>query len=328
MFKKLKATFFIFSISLAQSIFAQSVSTPIVGFQKSTLPANSLVGLGVPLLNPTIISGQVSSKSSAVIAIASASQIGSALDANQPYYVEVVSTNNNLVGSRFEVDVAATKTSNNGTITLVTSSIRNTSSPSATDLVGSTVQLRKHVTLDQIRRSISGTLTGDDSSASSADSLLVFSGVGFLTYWLGADLQSWYSNEDPDDHRFDVIAPGEGFLFRKKGSAASLVTTGTVRNNDYRQVLRAGFQLNAPGYPLSYSPDTLGAQQANGWQSNDQILIYSGVGFSQYSLDSDGAWTDGSTPDAYNSVVLVSSDAAFMTKMNQDVTDIETKPTQ
>jgi len=314
--------------SLFSQVFAQTVSTPIVGFQKSTLPANSFVGLGVPLLNPTIVSGTVSSKSSVTITVGGASQIGANLQADQAYYIEIVSTNNNLVGSRFEINVAATKASNNATITLLANSPRNTANPGTTDLVGANLQLRKHVTLNQIRQSITGTLTGDDSVSSNADTILVYSGVGFSIFWLGSDLQSWFSSEDPDDHRYHVIAPGEGFLFRKKGSAASLVSTGIVRGNDYRQVLKSGYQLNALGYPLVYSPDTLGASQSNGWQANDQILVYSGVSFNQYTLDPDGSWTDGSTPDAYNTTALVSSDSAFMTKLNQSVIDIETKPAQ
>jgi hypothetical protein len=46
------------------------------------------------------------------------------------------------------------------------------------------------------------------------------------------------------------------------------------------------------------------------------------------SLDPDGTSTDGSSPAAYNSSALVSSDSAFMTELNQPGIDIETKLTQ
>lgn len=304
----------------------QTVSTPIVGFQKSTLPANVYAGIGFPLLNQAVLSGVVSSKSSATITLSGSSAIGSQLQAGQPYYIEVTSNSNNLVGSRFDVNVGSTISANNSTIVLDAASPRNTANLSQTDITGATIALRKHVTLDQIRQSISGSLVGNDASANDADSIAIYNGVGFVSYWLGADLQTWNSSEDPDDHRFDVVAPGQGILFKKKGASASLVSSGSVRSNDYRQVLTAGFQFSAPGFPLQYSPNTLGASLANGWKAGDSILVYGGVGFSEYTLLSDDTWTDQASPDAFNAVNIVSGDGAFMTKMQSGVVDIETKP--
>jgi len=331
--KNMKKTNLLAVLTLAATpafLHAQTTSySEIVGYQNTDLPSTGYKGVGISLLNPSLVSGSVSAKSSAVITVSGASTIGSLLQTGQPYYVEVTSTNSPS-GNRFDVDVVATKVSNNGTITLDPNSVRNTASAASTDLVGSTIVLRKHVTLDQIRASITGTLVGNDDSPTYADAVYVFRGAGFVPYWLGADLQSWWSNDDPDDHRFDVIAPGQGILFRKRGSQGTLVSTGVVRNNDFLSVLGVGYQLNAPGYPKGYTPVQLGGALNNGWNVNSQILVYSGTGFTINTLTSDGtsvgAWDNGVDPDPVNDVVLVGGDNSFMTKLSSPVVDLETKP--
>lgn len=306
---------------------AQTVSTPVVGFQKTTLNANSYKGVGVSLLNPAVITGSVSGKSGYVVNISAASNLGSSLEAYPAsYYMEVTSGGN--VGDRFEVNVGATKTSNNGAITL-SASPRNTANAQSVNLAsGSSIVVRKHVTLDQIRNSMSGTLRGDDNSSSNADVIYLHNGVTLVGYWLGSDLQSWWSNDDPDDHRFDVIAPGQGMLFYKKGNTATITSVGTVRANDYKQTLASGYQLNAPGFPLSYTPDGLGGLLTNGWTAGDKILVHNGLAFDTYTLLSDGSWDDGVNPDPVNSSVLVQGDRSFLTYMSNPVTDLETKPVQ
>jgi len=308
---------------------AQTTSySDVVGYQTTSLPSSGYKGVGIPLLNPALVSGNVSAKASAVITVSGASNIGSLLQSGQPYYVEVTSTGSNA-GNRFDVNVDATKTSNNGTITLDGSSPRNTANATTTGLTGSSIVLRKHVTLDQIRASITGTLVGNDDSPNTADAIYVFRGSGFVPYWLGADLQSWWSNDDPDDHRFDVIAPGQGLLFRKRGSTGTLVSTGVVRNNDFLSVLGSGYQLNAPAFPKDYTPVQLGGALDNGWNLNSQILVYSGTGFTINTLTSDGsstgAWDNGD-PDPANDIVVVGGDGSFMTKLSASVVDLETKP--
>ena len=321
------ASFVLASFSLQ----AQTVSTPVVGFQKTSLSANAYKGIGISLLNPSVITGSVSGKSGYVVTLTGASGLGASLE-NAPasYYLEVTSGAN--VGDRFDVDVSATKSANNATITLASNS-RNTANAQAVNLAsGSGVVVRKHVTLDQVRSSLAGTLRGDDNSYANADVLYVHNGITFVGYWLGSDLQSWWSNDDPDDHRFDVIGPGQGILFYKKGSAATFTSVGSVRPNDYKQVLSAGYQLNAPGYPLSYTPVALGGSLSNGWNAGDKIFVHDGLAYNANTLMSDGTsvgyWDDGVNPDPVNSTVLVSGDSSFLTYLSNPVTDIETKPTQ
>jgi hypothetical protein len=307
----------------------------VVGYQKMTLPGNAYKGVGISLVNPSILNGSIASQSSSVVTISGASSIGSLLNDTQSYYVEVTSNVNGLVGNRFDVDVAATRSANNANLALNAGSVRNTRNDlSSLSLAGDSVVLRQHVTFDQIRASIvdqSG-LVGNDDSAEKADVLYLYRGAGFVAYWLGGDKVSWFTGDDPDDHRYDVIAPGQGVLFRKKGTTpASLVSTGAVRNNDYISVLAQGYQLSSPGFPVSYTPVQLGgtvASQNNpgGWSVNSQILTYSGAGFAANTLMADGTWDNGVDPDPVNDVVLVNGDTAFMTKLGSKFVGKETKP--
>ena len=178
------------ALVLAQGgLHAQTVSTPVVGFQKTALSANVYKGVGISLLNPSVISGSVSAKTGYVVSITGASSLGASLESSPAsYYLEVTSGAN--VGDRFDVNVDATKTSNNGTLTLMASA-RNTANAQSVSLAaGSGVVVRKHVTLDQVRASLSGTLIGDDSSYSNADVIYLHNGLTFIGYWLGSDLQS------------------------------------------------------------------------------------------------------------------------------------------
>ena len=314
---------------LSSFLHAQTTSySDVVGYQKVNLAANSYRGIGISLLNPAVITGSVSSKSGGTITVANAATLGSSLEAApSAYYLEVTSpTNSPNIGDRFEVDVAATKTANNSTIVLASSS-RNTANPSTTSLATDTgFVVRKHVTLDQVRASITGTLRGNDDSPATADMIFIHNGTGFTPYWLGADLQSWYIDGDPEDQRNVVIGPGQGFLFYKRGNTASFTSVGLVRGNDYKQVLPAGFQMNAPGFPRSYTPLDLGGTTANGWTANDKIYVHNGIGFGALTLLSDGAWDDGEQPDPLNNTIIVEGDTGFLTRLAAPVSDIEAKP--
>lgn len=306
----------------------------IVGYQKSTLAPTKFLGVGISLLNPSVVTGIVSSKSGNVLTLSSASNLGNLLEANNSaYYLEVSSpTNSPNLGDRFEVDLAATKNSNNNTITLAASP-RNTADASSASLAqGTGVIVRKHVTFDQIRSSITGTLKGDDNSQANADTIFLHNGISFVPYWLGSDLQSWLSNDDPDDHRYDVVAPGQGILFYKNSGSATLTSVGTVRPNDYKQVLAKGFQLSAPGFPRAYSPVTLGGSINQGWSNGDKIYVHNGIGFTTYTLAADGSpqgyWDDNENPDPSNNVQIVNGDTAFLTNLGAAQVDVEAKPVQ
>jgi len=316
---------------------AQTNSNPpayseVVGYQKATLGAGKFKGVGISLLNPTVISGVVASKSGYVLTLSNASNLGSKLESNNAtYYLEVNSpTNSPNMGDRLELNVASTQADNNGTITLAASP-RNTANASSVSLaLGTGVVVRKHVTLDQIRASITGTLVGDDNTSANADTIFVHNGNSFVPYWLASDLQSWLSNDDPDDHRYDVIAPGQGLLFYKNGNSATFTSVGAVRSNDYKQVLASGLQLNASGFPRAYSPVGIGGSIDRGWSGGDQIYVHNGIGFTTYTLSADGStqgyWDDNENPDPSNDVQIVDGGTAFLTNLKDAQIDVEERP--
>jgi len=304
-----------------------TVTSDIVGYQTTALPANSYKGVGISLVNSAVVSGSIATSVSGLLTISGASAIGSTLDAASAYYVEITSGAN--VGDRFDVDVATTKTANNATVKLASTSTRNTAS-STVNLAGQSLVLRKHVTLDQFRQSLTGTLTGSDVSASQADTVYIHNGNAFDVYYLGADKQTWISDADPEDQRNKIIDPGQGFLFYKRGTQATFTSVGNVRDNNYKQVIPAGYKMCAPGFPRSYTPVTLGGALNQGWNLNDKIYVHSGVAFNVLNLTSDGtaqgAWDNGNDPEPQNDVQLVGGDTAFLTKLNTASASIETKP--
>jgi len=324
--KKLNLSLAILALA-AMAGHATTVTSDTVGYQTTTLPANSYKGVGVSLVNPPILSGGISTSNSGLLTISGATAIGSTLDPASAYYIEITSGANE--GDRFDVDVATTKTANNATVKLASSSIRNTAS-STVNLAGQSLVLRKHVTLDQFRQSLSGTLTGSDVSASQADAVYIHNGNAFDIYYLAGDKQTWSSDADPDDHRDLIIEPGQGFLFYKRGTAATFTSVGNVRNNSYKQVIPAGYKMCSPGFPRSYTPVTLGASLNQGWSLNDKIYIHNGVGFGILTLTSDtsaqGAWDNGNDPEPQNDVQVVQGDTAFLTKLITADTSIENKP--
>jgi hypothetical protein len=325
--KKLCAAFAIFVAAVIAVNAADPVTSETVGYQTMNIPANSYKGIGISLVNPQLISGTIANNTSGLLTISGASSIGNMLDAASFYYVEITSGTNE--GDRFDVDVNQTKTSNDGTIKLQSSSIRNTASSSA-NLAGQSLVLRKHVTFDQFRQSLSGTLTGNDDYASQADIIYVHNGTAFDVYWLGADKQSWWYGGDPDDHRNEIIAPGQGVLFYKRGSPASFTSVGNVRNNSYKQVIPTGYKMCSPGFPRSYTPVTVGASLNQGWSPNDKIYVHNGVAFDLYTLMTDGtaqgAWDSGVEPDNSNNAQIIQGDTAFLTKLNIADTSVEAKP--
>ena len=304
-----------------------TVTSDIVGYQTTTLPAGSYKGVGISLVNPAVVTGSIATSASGLLTISGASAIGSTLDAASAYYVEITSGAN--VGDRFDVNVAATKSANNATVQLDSSSSRNTAS-STVNLAGQSLVMRKHVTLDQFRQSLTGTLTGSDVSASQADTAYIHNGNAFDVYYLAADKQTWASDADPEDHRDMIIAPGQGFLFYKRGTQATFTSVGNVRNNNYKQVIPAGYKMCAPGFPRIYTPVSLGGALNQGWNLNDKIYVHSGVAFNVLNLASDGtaqgAWDNGNDPESQNDVQLVGGDTAFLTKLNTASASIETKP--
>ena len=312
----------------------------IVGYQSTSL-AVGLNSVGFPLLNSDLIKTTASSTTSNAVSLTGQSDVGAALTTGEPYYIEVYS--GSLKGDRFDVDTAATKTAANGSVVLSSSSSNNTYPVAsiASQLDGQTVALRKHVTLEQVQSFVQGSLVGNNT-AGNADQILLFNTATqqFLTYFLRADGVTWRGSTTGTVSQNKVpVPPGTGVFIKKNGSTINIVSAGTVRQNDFALPYVSGLQLQAPGFPLGYSPGALGATSANGWSGNntaasaDQIQIFNpGSGsFTTYFLRADGStWrgtTTGTTPQTSNNIVG-DSVAYFVKKASANADNVLINPVQ
>lgn len=323
---ELTSIFIIVSLSQATSLHSQStVGTPIVGFQKVDVGVG-LNAVGFPLLNNDLLKVSATSLTSNALSLSGQSNVGALLTAGEPYYIEVYS--GTLKGDRFDVDTAATKSSSNDSVILSSSSSNNTYPVSSISslLNGQTIALRKHITLEQIQAMSQTAMTGNNTAAN-ADQIQLYSSSGstFTTYFLRADGVTWRGSTTGAVSQNKVaVPPGTGVFIKKASASGSLVSTGTVRENDFALPMTSGLQLLAPAFPISYSPSGLGGTAANGWTGNntsanaDQIQIYnnSAGNFTIYFLRADGSTWRGSTTGAVDqkNTLIVSDNAGFFVK--------------
>lgn len=317
------------TLGLAGSLFAQTtVSTPIVGFQKTSL-AQGYNSLGFPLVSAPILSTTTAASVSGS-SISLNSPVPNTASSNSAYYLEVTS------GLREGERVDVTVTPGSSAVVIVTGAANNTS-----NLVGlssgTSVVIRKHITLADVGNAVSPALTKNDDP-SLADRVYVFAGGVFVYYYQGSD-GVWVENGGLDDISGLQINPGSGVLIYKAGSSPTSITmTGSVRLNKFARNYTSGYQAYAPAYPLAYSPASMGGNDWSGNidpQNSDKIFPFSGGTFIQYYLDptdttgsAKGTWLEVGGLDPQNSVNLVSFDrAALVYRKNSDPV-VETYPVQ
>ena len=317
---------------------AQTVSTPIVGFQKVSVPVGASTA-GFPMLNPDVLKTTATSLSGSVLTLTGQSNVGSLLTSGEPYYLEVYS--GALKGERFDVDTAATISAANGTIVLSASSGNNSFPVAsiASSLDGATVAVRQHVTLDQIRTSASPALVGNNF-ASSADQVQLYNPntKSYLSYYLRGDGTNWrVTGATTNGFNKIVIPPGTGVFIQKRTAGTEITTAGNVRQNDFSRPYVAGLQLLSSPYPLNYTAAGFGASSSNGWTANnfatsaDQIQIYnpSGKNYTSYYLRGDGTnWRKtGSTTNELASFEMINpANGFFVLRRSADNNNILVNP--
>jgi hypothetical protein len=312
----------VLAVGMFSSVHAQTVSTPVVGFQKKTIQASGFTSLGPCLVQAPIINTTVASKSGSSVTLAGS--LGT-VDTTKFYYLEVV--DGALAGERVDVSL----TSSSSGISILPSP-RNTSDLSGLT-VGTKVCIRRHLVLRDIAESVSPALVGNDNTTL-CDRILVYDN-GLIAYNKDA-LGAWIQDSELDDVTDTlIIAPGSGVLVhRRSASATSFTQVGTVRSNPFARPFNLGFQFIAPAYPLGLSPNSLQADKLDNWSANDRIIPFTSGGFVEYVFDPNdtsgsvnGTWYESSQLDPMNGTVLISSDGAGMIYRSiNDPGIVETSP--
>jgi len=327
------STFFLTGFNL----FSQStVSTPIVGFQKVTVPVG-LSTAGFPLLNADLIKGTASSVSGSSVTISGETNVGAKLTSGEPYYIEIYS--GALKGDRFDVNTASTITAANSTVVLDSSSGNNTYPVAsiAAQLDGVIIALRKHITIEQIQAMASSALVGNNT-ATSADQIQLYDNAtgGYSSYFLRGDGVTWRKVGTVTTANKVIVAPGTGVFIAKKTGSIDLIATGSVRQNDFANPFKVGLQLSAPAYPIDLSPAGIGGTVSNGWTGNntatsaDQIQVYNtgSGGYDSYFLRGDGTtWRKvGTVTTVTSNSVVAAGQAYFVSRKSADSSNVLVNP--
>jgi hypothetical protein len=319
------------ALTIAQTQEATATTDP-VGYQTAQVPVG-ISALANPLVNADTVRSAVASNTASVVTLSGVGNVGELLTEGEPYYLEVVG--GDLEGERFDVNTTATKVSANSTVTIDTLSANNTSILANGVLAEAQVALRKHVTLSQLQGFFSPPLIGNNNQVN-ADQIQLFnpSTGAFTAYYLRGNGTEWRPLGGGSGTSVNTlpVPPGFGFLVKKITAPTSYTSVGAVRNNDFAFPMPQGLSFRAPGYPVSYSPASLGGSGSNGWTGNnnaaaaDQLQVYNAdtKTFTAYYLRGNGTeWRPlgGGSGTGVTSEQLFASDAPFMVLKRQAVTD-------
>jgi hypothetical protein len=219
----------------------------------------------MPYQRETAFTGTVSAVNGQEISFAAADKLDTLLATGGAYYLEVTSGDNE--GHRFDI-----ASSSVNTITVAADAdLYEAVAPFTTvpgtvpaNLVGDTVAVRRHWTLNEVFPAAAFTAA---TSQSGADEVQIFAGGTWTIHWLYDDggVPRWVNAADAGmaDSGNALIVPGQGMFFQNRHSSASLLAYGEVRANDFVRPHAAGNNLVGGGYPLSQSANGLGGRAMN-----------------------------------------------------------------
>jgi hypothetical protein len=188
--------------------------------------------------------------------------------------------------------------------------------------VGSSVAIRKHVTIEQLQTFFSPALIGNNS-ATSADQISLYNpAAGTLTsYFLRGDNVTWRQVGTTTGANKVVVPSGTGFFITKRTAPTTYTSVGTVRMNDFAFPMPQGGSFRAPGFPVAYSPSSLGGTSADGWTGNnsaasaDQLQVFNPATgtFTAYFLRGDGlTWRQVGTTTTVTTENLFADNNGFL----------------
>ena len=311
---------------------AASPASASIGKTLST----GLSGFGFPLVEADLLTGTAGVYASVTdgsgnprlsLPVSAAATPADVLVAGRPYYLEV--TAGQLEGERFEVDVTTTLTLAAGRVALdLTSSRSSLTAVSSASLNSCTVVIRPHLTLAKIQAMFSPALVGNNNAAL-ADSILVFGGSGFTTYFLRSDNLVWRRAGSTTDFAGMVIAPEEGVLIQLRSGGKVMTHAGAPRMNDFRLNIKSGFMPACTGFAVDMSPLQFGAvtnagpAPANDWVGNNAQAAADGIqvfdpakgSFTGYYLRADGvSWRTAGSTTVLTGSALLRPDTFFLVK--------------
>ncbi len=298
---------------------------------------------GMPMVNPGIFRDVITSHTSTILTLAYSSRnIGSLLTTGTAYYAEFTDgPTGTYTGDRMEVDVAATKTSANNTLTIASGSSRSTlnSLPPNSALTGCKLVVRAHVTLGQIFGTKANPLMQGSSVVPNADQVQILNPQtqAFETYYFlrngSGSVMQWAKVGGGSTNQDSLpILPGVGMVVvRNTTEPVTLLWPGEVRMHGFAQPLVAGNNLVSSPLPIDATPFQRLMSYAHGMTGStvsslaDKIQVSSAGVIQTYYLlrNSDGSteqWTliGGGSTNRNNTVLFTADGAEIINKISAD----------
>ncbi len=271
--------------------------TKVSGWSTRTLGIGCQ-SIGDPFLPCPVFSGLVDNCAGATLDLTTSAGSQSIVAQFTPgvsYYVEVTAGDN--AGQRWEINEAASTATSIG---LDLASSLNTQATAPISLIGDSIAVRRHLTVNEIFPPAKFTAT---NSSGTADRILI-SAPGtavFTIYWLYANSGSpkWIdaSNVTLADMGSRVIDNSQGLFIHPRATTVSLILSGKVRQNPFATKIPIGNTFITGGWPLDQSPATRLMSQANGFTASRNPLTADKIQF----------WVGDTTPatQAYTSHYLL-----------------------
>jgi len=255
---------------------AASARTPVCGWHALSFHEGHQT-IGLSLARPAVFGGKAISidANHQTIAIPEGNLI-SVFEAGKPYYLEFVDGEGE--GHRFDVDVA---NSSGEQLKLLVDATNNTRPTLDDSYAGSSFVIRPHHTLGSV---FDKSVFHGSNRSTESDRVMFFEADGYSSYYLikaGASYDFWVSASDSNlaSKQEKVISPGNGaFVIRKAPDPVRILLTGEVRDHDFIQPLRSGFNLVGEPVPIDRSPVTRNITLSEGFTggktSSSSDLIY------------------------------------------------------
>jgi hypothetical protein len=322
------ATIITVFVSLSAVFLAQSVETPIVGFQSVPISVG-MNSISAPFVSP-VTSASVSSNSVSSVFLAGGFGVGNSLNSSDNYYLLVKT--GSLAGERFEVDVAATKAGS--AVVISTSSPLNTAALTQDAVINQQVSVNKHLRSSDLAGYLSSSPT-TATSISNSDSFGFYED-GALTFYYARPDGSFKRIGSPEDFKNKLALPGSGVLYRRVSSTNNFTTTGTVSTTPFARNYSIGAQIVAPAFPADSSTTEFGIVPGSGasdWtggtsaSTGDFVPRVENGALVRYSLRTDGSLRRVGFPDDFrNSTILNSGEAVIVHRQKAASDVLQTSP--
>lgn len=272
------------STSWAQS----SVATDPVGFVTATVKGGGTVATPqLSLISPTLLQlvewqGPVGTISGKTINVANTPWVAGQFGTAGQYFVEVASGEN--AGAWTDIESSTT------------SSLTTLDDLSSFASAGSTIRIRKHVTLSSFFGTTNSAGIKGGTSVITADEVIVYDATTQATYFYydasdGAGPAGWY-NTRVESAANVVIPPNAGVVIRRKDSAPiSFLSFGAAKTGNTLVPINAGLNVvgnvAAKGLTLASSglytgSATTGLRGSNSPITADEVVIYGATGQTTY----------------------------------------------